>query len=146
MREASAHAVSYWLTEYGEASKILCAIVVCFACCLANTFPPWAAYQALMTGHFLAPDKNLGVHPIGICETWCQVLAKCILQVAGPVATEACSVDQLCAGLPAGSEGAIHLMQHAWDVHHASEEWGFLLIDACNALAQSDNHAVGCST
>jgi len=25
-------------------------------------------------------------------------------------------------------------MQHAWDVNYASNEWGFLLIDACNAF------------
>ncbi len=41
------------------------------------------------------------------------MLAKYFLQVAGPVATEACGVDQLCAGLSAGIEGAVHLMQHA---------------------------------
>jgi len=131
---ADAHAVSYWLTGFGEASKILRTVVACFACWLANGFPPWAAYQALMTGRLLALDKNPGVWPIGIGDTWRWVLAKCILQVAGPAATEACGVDQLCAGLSAGIEGAVHLMQHAWDVNHASEEWGFLLIDACNAF------------
>jgi len=54
---------------------------------------PWAAYQALITGHLLALDKNPGARPIGIGDTWRRVLAKSILQVAGPVATEACGVD-----------------------------------------------------
>ncbi len=62
------------------------------------------------------------------------MLAKCILLVAGPVATEACTVDHLCASLSAGIEGDVHLMEHAWDVNHASEEWGFLLIHAHNAF------------
>jgi len=63
------------------------------------------------------------------------MLAKCLLQVAGLVATEACGAYQLCAGLlSAGIEGGVHLMQHAWVVNHASKEWKFLLIDACNAF------------
>ncbi len=117
-------------TKFGEASKNLRAIVARFAGWLANGFP----HRALMTGHLLGLDKNLGVHPIGIVDTWCRVLAKCILLVAGPVATEACGVDQLCAGLSAGIDDAVHLMQHVWDVSHASEGWGFLLIDAHNAF------------
>ncbi len=90
-------------------------------CLLAgNDFPPWAAYQALMTGHLLALDKNPGVRPIGIGDTWHQVLLNSILQVAGSAATEACGADQLCAGLSAGIEGAVHLMQHTWDVNNAA--------------------------
>jgi len=50
-----------------------------FAHWLANDFPPCAAYQALMTSHLLALDKNLGVHCICISDTWPWVLAKCIL-------------------------------------------------------------------
>jgi len=77
---------------------------------------------------------------IGIGDISFRVLAKCILQVAGPAATEACGADQLCACLPAGIEGAVHLIiKHAWDVHHAPEEWGFLLmIDAHNAFKELD--------
>ncbi len=75
------------------------------------SLPGMPTYQALMTGHLLAPDKNPGVWPIGIGDTWCWVLAKSILQVASPAATKACDAGQLCAGLSAGIEGAIHLMK-----------------------------------
>jgi hypothetical protein len=36
--------------------------------------------------------------------------------------------------LESGIEGAIHAMQHMWELHKAEEEWGFLLIDARNAF------------
>jgi len=39
----------------------------------------------------------------------------------------------LCQPVCWGIEGAVHLMQYAWDIHHASEEWEFLFIDAHNA-------------
>jgi len=68
-----------------------------------------------MNGCLLALDKNLGVQPIGIGDTWHWVLAKCILQVAGSAATEARGVNQLCCVgvVSAGIEGNVHLMQHA---------------------------------
>jgi hypothetical protein len=39
-------------------------------------------------------------------------------------AKEACSIDQLCAGLDAGIEGGIHAMQNLWEgLHQQEEEW-----------------------
>ena len=46
----------------------------------------------------------------------------------------ACQDDQLCAGLKAGIDGAIHGVQALWDENSSTEEWDFLLVDAKNAF------------
>ena len=83
-----------------------------------------------------------GVRPIGIGETWRRLFAKIILLVAGGDATEACGIDQLCAGLMAGIEGGIHAMQHLWKQMKLEEDWGFLLIDARNAFNELNRTAM----
>ena len=42
--------------------------------------------------------------------------------------------DQLCAGLKAGIDGAIHRVQSLWDENLSTEEWGFSLVDAKNTF------------
>jgi hypothetical protein len=54
--------------------------------------------------------------------------------VAGAEAKEACGINQLCAGLEAGIEDGIHVMQALWDLQEMEENWGFLLINASNAF------------
>ena len=44
---------------------------------------------------------------------------------------EACGVSQLCSGLNAGIEGAVHCMR---DLYTENAGWGLLLIDARNAF------------
>jgi hypothetical protein len=131
---ADAHALSHWLLRFGASSKRLRAALAVLACWMANDSPPWAAIRALMAGRLLAIDKSPGIRPIGIGETWRRAIAKCVLHVAGSAAKEACGIDQLCAGLESGIEGAIHAMNQQWELHKAEEEWGFLLIDAKNAF------------
>ena len=52
----------------------------------------------------------------------------------GPEATMVCQGDQLCAGLKAGIEGAIHGVQALWDKNLSMDEWSFFLIDAKNSF------------
>ena len=139
---SDAVAVSQWLTGFGDSSDRLRNVLASFTSWMANGFPPWAAYRALMAGRLLALDKCPGVRPIGIGETWRRAIAKCVLRVAGREASHACGADQLCAGLPAGIEGAVHAMQHEWDIHHMEEDWGFLLIDARNAFNELNRTAM----
>jgi hypothetical protein len=81
---------------------------------MANESPPWADIRALMAGRLLAIDKFPGIRPIEIGETWWRAISKCILHVAGKDNKEACGIDQLCAGLESGIEGAIQAIQHMW--------------------------------
>ena len=78
---------------------------------LGNGRPPWAAYRALMSGRLVALDKQPGIRPVGVGETWRRMMAKCLLRVAGPEAKTACGTTQLAGGLEAGIDGTIHAMR-----------------------------------
>ena len=69
-----------------------------------------------------ALDKCPGVRPLGIGEVVRRLIAKCVLRVCGEDAKAECGSTQLCAGLEAGIEGAIHAVQRAADV---DESWEF---------------------
>ena len=127
-------AIASWLLKFGTYSQRLRNVLARLAKWLSNDSPPWAAYRALMAGHLIALDKNPGIRPIGIGEVLRRLLAKCVLSVAKGEAQEACGIDQLCGGLQAGIEGAVHVMHSIWDAHKMEEDWGFLLIDARNAF------------
>ena len=75
---------------------------------LANGSPPWAAYRAFMSGHLIGLDKQPGVWPVDVGEMWWRLFANILLKVTGPEATIAYHYDQLCAGLNAGIDGAVH--------------------------------------
>jgi hypothetical protein len=129
-----AHALQQWLLRFGKASRTLRQASAEMVDWLANTFPPWASYRALMAGRLVALDKCPGVRPIGIGETWRRLAAKATLLSSGREAKELCGIDQLCAGLEAGIEGGIHAIDELWRQHEEEEEWGFLLVDASNAF------------
>ena len=61
-------------------------------------------------------------------------MAKCMLSIAGQTAKIACSSTQLCGGLEAGIEGAIHTLSELWQVKNEENDWGILLVDARNAF------------
>ena len=37
-----------------------------------------------MSGRLIALDKQLGIRPVEVGETWRRMIAKCLLRVAGP--------------------------------------------------------------
>ena len=53
-------------------------------------------------------DKQPGVCPVGVGETWRYIFAKRVLRVTRPEATNVCQDDQICVSLKAGIDGAIH--------------------------------------
>ena len=75
---------------------------------MANSYPPCAAYSALMACRLVALDKRHGVRPVGIGETLRQALAKLVMRATGDQAKISCSNFQLYSGLEAGIEGATH--------------------------------------
>ena len=56
----------------------------------------------------MALDKGPGVRPLGIGEIWKRGIAKCALKIVGEDAKAACGSTNLCIGLEAGIEGALH--------------------------------------
>ena len=95
-----------------------------------------------MSVRLIALDKQPGIRPVGVGETWRPMMAKCLLKVAGKEAKTACGTTQLAGGLEAGIEGAIHAMCILWEDHKKEEDWGFLLIDARNTFNEENRTAM----
>ena len=134
--------LQHWLHRFGAASAELRLIVRDFVDWLGNGRPPWAAYRALMSSRLIALDKQPGIRPVGVGETWRRLMVKCLLKVAGPEAKAACGTTQLVGGLEAGIEGAIHAMRVLFEEHREEEDWGFLLIDARNVFNEENRTAM----
>ena len=62
---------------------------------LVNNSPPWAAYQASMSGQLIALDKQPGVCPLGAGENRRWLFYKCVVKVVGTEATHTCNDDQI---------------------------------------------------
>jgi hypothetical protein len=93
-------------------------------------------------GRLIALDKCPGIRPVGIGEIWSRLIAKVIFVEAGPEAKNACSDNQLCAGLEAGIEGGIHAVNQFWKEIELEESNGFLLVDARNAFNELSRAAM----
>ncbi len=99
-----------WLLRFGEHSLRLRQAMADTVAWLANTHPPWAAYRALAACRLVALDKKPGTRPVGIGSVFRRLLSKVLLLIAGGQASQACGNTNLCAGLPAGIEGAVHAL------------------------------------
>jgi hypothetical protein len=106
-----------WLLRFGTASEGLRNELASWTSWLANSNPPWAAYRALMACRLVALDKQPGTRPVGIGEIYRRLFTKCLLKAVGDQATAACGNFNLCAGLPAGIEGACHAIREDWHAH-----------------------------
>ncbi|KAI2507267.1 hypothetical protein MHU86_7103 [Fragilaria crotonensis] len=103
-----------WLLRFGRESEALREEMAAWTNWLANTSPPWAAYRAVMANRLVALDKQPGTRPVGIGEVYRRLWAKCLLKAIGSQATAACGNYNLCAGLQAGIEGAVHAVRDAF--------------------------------
>ena len=65
-------------------------------------------------------------------------MAKCVLKVAGHEIKEAFRTEQLCREMRAGIERGIQTMRLMWVQHAHEEDWGFLLIAACNKFNEEN--------
>ena len=95
-----------------------------------------------MSGRPITLDKQPGIRPVRVGETWQRMMEKCLLRVAGPEAKSACWTNQLAGGVEAGIEGAIHAMRIIWEEHNQEEDWRFILIDARNAFNEENRPAM----
>ena len=131
-----------WLLQFGAASAELRLIIGYLIEWLGNWWPPWAAFRALMRGRLIMLDKQPGIRPVGVGETWRRLMAKCLLMVAVPRAKAAYGTTQLTGGVEAGIEGAIHVIRVLWEEHQNEECWVFLLIDVLNMFNEENRTAM----
>ena len=114
------------LLTHRQASQRLRVVFARFIEWLANGFPPWAAYRALLACQELALRKKpIEIRPISIGDFFCRAAAKVVLLVAGPSATTACGADKLCAGLRTNVEIGMHAVSGLWTEMDEAEEQGF---------------------
>ena len=59
-----------WFLKFGEDSTRLRTSLGDFIDWLANGIPTWAAHRAFMYGRLIALDKQPGIPPVGVGETW----------------------------------------------------------------------------
>ena len=104
-----------WLMKFGEDSTRMRTSVETFVDWLANGSLPWVTNFAFMSGQLIVIYKQRGVHTFGVGETWRHIFAKIVIKVTGPEAIMACQDDQLCAGLKAKIDGAVHGFQAILD-------------------------------
>ena len=83
-----------------------------------------------MSGYLIVHNKNTGVCPFGIGETWRYLFANCMLKATVSKSTNACQDDKICVGLKAGIYVALHVVKAIWDANSSTENWGFLLVNA----------------
>ena len=88
----------------------------------------------MTSGRMISLEKQPGIRPVGVEETWIRLMTKCLLRVMGKEANYACRKYQLSGGVYEGIEGRIHAMPALWEEHSQEEDWGFLLIDTRNSL------------
>ena len=50
----------------------------------------WTAYRAMMSIRLIALDKQPGLRPVRVVETWRRLMTKCILRVTGKEANVTC--------------------------------------------------------
>ena len=100
---------------------------------LANTVVEWEDICMLMANRLIALDKCPGVRPIGIGEALQRFLGKVVALATRADLEEVCETDQLCSGLQAGMEGAIHAVKELFDLN-CDVGWGLLLVDAKNSF------------
>ena len=121
------------LVRFGAHSSRLRESVASLSRKLGNSIVPWENIRALMSSRLIALDKCPGVRPVDVGETLRRVIGKVVCMVTKIDAESVCGVSQLCAGLGAGIEGAVHALNELFD-DHSREGWGVLMVDAKNAF------------
>ena len=74
-------ALQGWLMKFREDSTRLRTIVETFVGWLANGSLPWEAYRAFMSGLLIELDKQPGLRPVGIGESWQRIFSEIMLKV-----------------------------------------------------------------
>ena len=121
------------LLRYGKPSENLRDSVASLSRRIANSIVPWSSVRALMASKLVALDKCPGVRPVGVGEALRRVIGKTVCMITRTDIEEVAGIDQLCAGMKLGIEGAIHAVNDMFNENKVNG-WGVLLVDAKNAF------------
>ena len=98
----------------------------------ANRLINWEEIRSLKA-KLIALNKLFGVRPVGIGESADRLFEKVMIIVTGDDVVDICGSDQLCSGVKAGIEGAVHAIQQTFQ-EQCGNGWGLLLSDGSNAF------------
>ena len=82
----------------------------------------------------------VGVRPIGVGELMDRCADTTMLYVTEGDVKDACNSDQLCSGIKAGMEAAIHAIRELFQ-ERCEDGFGLLLMDAANAFGSLSRSA-----
>ena len=68
----------------------------------------------MMGGRLITLEKKPEVRSVGVGETWCGLMVKCILLVVVQEAKAACGTEQLTGGAETVIKGGINTMRFLW--------------------------------
>ena len=127
-------ALQGWILDFGKNRKIFHSSFKTLVGWLSNNSPPWVAYCEFMSGCLNTLEKQPGIRPVGIGETWRHIFANIVLEVKGTESTSTCQDKHICAVIKGGIGGAVHRDQAICDSKSTTKYWIFLLVDAKNAF------------
>ena len=120
-----------FLLRFGRATERLREVIAASTRLHANEVVPWTNVRALLARHGIALNKQPGVRPIGVGECHQRIEAKAMALATRKDVEDVCGAYQLCSGVKAGIEAAVHSMNALFN---EEESEGLLLVDASNAF------------
>jgi hypothetical protein len=117
--------------SFQSTSANLCEALAAVARRLATEIVDSASLEAFLANRLIPLDKCPGIRPIGIGEVIRRIIGKTIIRHLRQDIQQATGPIQLCAGMEAGCEAAIHAMTQMFN---DDESDGLLLVDADNAF------------